>query len=185
VKGYALSAIALAVVWWGAAQADTSVTADVFDAETLEQRLGSVTFEGHEDGGVVARFDIGANDVITAGRHAIHIHENADCSSGDADGDGTPEPAGAAGGHFNPTNVGHGDDNGPHVGDSAEYNYAFANDGSFTGDVSFPLASMNGENAILSNGGMSILIHEGTDDMQTDPGGDSGPRIACAVVPAN
>lgn len=171
---------ALAVLGLAAAQ-QAPATAEVADAEDLDAVLGTVTFEERE-GGVVATFDIGANEVISPGEHAIHIHENGDCSAEDTDGDGTEEPAGAAGGHFNPTDVGHGEDNGPHVGDSVGYNYTFEEDGSLSGDVGFPLASLEGENAILGEGGTAILIHEGTDDRMTDPGGESGPRIACGVI---
>jgi len=185
VKKYLLALSALAFMMWGVAQDsqdDSSITTDLYDTETQEQVLGSITFVTQEGGGVLAQFDVAANDVISPGEHAIHIHENADCSPGDSDGDGTEEPGGAAGGHYNPTDVGHGDDNGPHVGDSAQYNYSFAEDGSFTGEVSFPLASMDGENSILENGGTALMIHQGTDDMQTDPGGNAGPRIACALI---
>lgn len=160
---------------------DAPTTAEVAEAGNLDNVLGTVAFaEGGE--GVVATFDIQANDVISPGEHAIHIHQNGDCAAQDTDGDGAEEPAGAAGGHFNPTDVGHGEDNGPHVGDSEGYNYTFEEDGSLTGDVGFPLASLEGENGILEDGGTAIVIHEGTDDRTTDPSGESGPRIGCGVV---
>lgn len=177
-------AASVLVIFALAAQDASTATAEVVDAEDLESVLGTVTFEEREDAGVVAMFDIGPNDVISPGEHAIHIHENGDCSPADTDGDGTEEPAGAAGGHFNPTDVGHGEDNGPHVGDSENYNYEFADDGSFSGEVAFPDATLDGENAILGDGGTAILIHEGVDDRETDPGGNSGPRIACGVIEA-
>lgn len=187
MKKHVLAVAVLTFLVWGLTQeSQGSVTAELFDAETQEQLLGTLTFEDGPEGGVVARFDIQANDVISPGEHAIHIHENADCGPADTDGDGTPEPAGAAGGHFNPTNVGHGEDDGPHVGDSAQYNYTIADDGSLAGEVSFPLASLSGENSILAGEGTSLVVHEGVDDMQTNPAGQSGPRIACAVIaPAN
>ena len=124
------------------------------------------------------------NEVISGGEHAIHVHETGSCEAADTDDDGTEEAAGAAGGHYNPTNVGHGEDNGPHVGDSDAYNYAFNDDGSFSGEVAFPLASLEGENALLDSDGSAVMIHEGTDDMMTDPGGDAGSRLACGVIMA-
>lgn len=164
------------------AQDSSTATAEMVDALNLDSVLGTVTLEEHDGGGVIARFDIGANELISRGEHAIHIHENGDCSEGDSDGDGTPEPAGAAGGHYDPTDVGHGEDNGPHVGDSENYNYTFEEDGSFTGDILFPQASLEGENPILTEGGTALMIHQGTDDRETDPGGESGPRIVCGVI---
>lgn len=167
----------------GSAGAD-EITVDVLHAETLEEDLGDATLRDAEGGGLVVRLQIDANDRIAPGEHAIHLHETGDCGPADADGDGTPEPAGAAGGHFDPTDVGHGEDDGPHVGDSEAYNYAFGEDGSFSGEVRFPLASLNGENAILDGDGAALVIHEGVDDMETNPSGRSGPRLACAAVTA-
>ena len=37
-------------------------------------------------------------------------------------------------------------------------------------------------NSLFANGGTSIVVHEHGDDMKTDPSGNSGNRIACAVV---
>lgn len=150
-------------------------------AADTSQTLGTATLVPAQEG-VTVRFNIAANDVITAGEHAIHIHENGSCEAQDTNNDGTPDPAGAAGGHFNPTNVGHGDDNGPHAGDSQQYNYTFAEDGSFNEEVTFPVAGMEGDQSVMKAGGTSIVIHAGTDDKQSDPAGDSGPRVACAVI---
>ena len=94
------------------------------------------------------------------------------------------EAAGAAGGHYNPTDVGHGADNGPYVGDSENYNYSFSEDGSASLQVRFPSASLAGENPILKEGGTALIVHMGTDDMVSDPGGDSGSRLACGVITA-
>ena len=185
MKKIVFALLASMLVAWGVAQDGNAtsgpVTTDLLDAMTLERDLGNVTFEAGSDGGVVATFAVDANDVIASGEHAIHIHENGACGFGDTDDDGEPDAAGAAGGHFNPTDVGHGEDDGPHVGDSAEYNYAFGGDGGFSGEVVFPLASLDGENGVV---GRAIIVHEGTDDMETNPGGQAGPRVACAVISA-
>ena len=165
------------------AQGSTSVTADIVSTQNTDQVLGTATVQEGE-GGVVVTFDIGPNTDISSGEHAIHIHENGACGLGDSDDDGVEEAGGAAGGHYNPTDVGHGEDNGPHVGDSEAYNYTFNDDGSFSGEVVFPLASLEGDNPVLKEGGTAIMVHEGTDDRETDPGGNAGSRVACGVIMA-
>lgn len=150
-------------------------------AQDTSQSLGTATLVPAAEG-VTVRFNIAANEVISGGEHAIHIHENGSCEAKDTNNDGTPDPAGAAGGHFNPTSAGHGEDNGPHAGDSQQYNYTFSEDGSFNEEVTFPMASLEGDQSLMKPGGTSIVIHAGTDDKQTDPAGDSGPRVACAVI---
>ncbi len=160
---------------------DSSVEVDIVSTENTSQMLGTATVQEGENG-VVMTFDIGPNTDVSGGEHAIHIHENGACGLGDSDDDGVEEAGGAAGGHYNPTDVGHGEDNGPHVGDSEEYNYTFNDDGSFSGEVVFPQASLTGENPVLKEGGTAVIVHQGTDDMVTDPGGDSGPRVACGVI---
>ena len=167
----------------GACALAQSVEVDIVSTEDTTQVLGAATVAEGE-GGVVMTFDIGANTDISGGEHAIHIHENGACGLGDSDDDGVEEPGGAAGGHYNPTDVGHGEDNGPHVGDSDEYNYTFNDDGSFSGEVVFSLASLEGENPLFKEGGTAVIIHQGADDLTTDPGGNAGSRLACGVIMA-
>ncbi len=159
-----------------------SVSVDVVSAEDPQQKLGSATLLDME-AGLTVKFDIAANSVISAGEHAIHIHENGSCDSMDTDNDGEPDAAGAAGGHFNPAGVPHGQKDGPHAGDSEDYNYTFNDDGSFTVEVVFAEATLSGEHAVQKEGGTAIVIHAGTDDKESDPAGNAGPRIACAVIP--
>ena len=45
-------------------------------------------------------------------------------------------------------------------------------------------ATMSGAGAIADADGTSLVIHAKADDYKTDPSGDSGDRIACAVVAA-
>ena len=163
---------------------DTGAEATIVSTENLETTLGTATLSDAEGGGVTLTLNIGPNDVISGGEHAIHVHENGSCEPGDSDDDGVEEAGGAAGGHYNPTGVGHGEDDGPHVGDSDNYNYAFSDDGSFSGEIAFPLASLEGENLFLKEGGSAVVIHAGVDDKETNPGGNSGARVACGVITA-
>jgi Cu-Zn family superoxide dismutase len=106
------------------------------------------------------------------GEHGFHIHEKGDCSSGDGM---------SAGGHFNPTGAPHG-----HFGQGAHH----------TGDLPSLRANANGvasvsfETSTLSIGGggntdivgRGLIVHRDADDYTTQPTGNSGPRLACAVI---
>jgi Cu-Zn family superoxide dismutase len=37
-------------------------------------------------------------------------------------------------------------------------------------------------NSVFANGGTSLMIHSGPDDMKTDPSGNSGSRAACGLI---
>ena len=36
--------------------------------------------------------------------------------------------------------------------------------------------------SLFSNGGTALMIHAKADDLKTDPAGNAGDRIACAVI---
>lgn len=112
---------------------------------------------------------------LTPGLHGTHIHEKGEC---------TPPKFESAGGHFNPTHKEHGFDNpkGFHLGDLP--NIEVDSDGKV--NVSLKLTDITlkqgVENSILDKDGSALVIHEKEDDYKTDPAGNSGDRIACAVV---
>lgn len=115
---------------------------------------------------------------LPAGEHGLHIHETGVC---DPDSD----PAfSSAGGHFNPTDEHHGDVNADpsHGGDLG--NLVVSDDGSFHYEVTVTKITLaSGEaNSLNDADGAAIVIHEGTDDLMTDPSGDSGDREACGVI---
>jgi Cu-Zn family superoxide dismutase len=113
---------------------------------------------------------------VPFGDHAVHIHQNAVCDAPDFKG---------AGGHFNPDKKQHGWDNpmGHHNGDLPK-NVSVGED--HTADATFELKDISldpaAPNSIFANGGTSVVVHEKADDMKTDPTGNAGNRIACAVV---
>jgi len=111
---------------------------------------------------------------LPPGTHGFHIHAVGKCEGPDFK---------TAGGHFNPTGKQHGLENplGPHAGDMP--NLVVAADGTASASVLLKSVTLGGGNASLFHeGGTSLVIHAGPDDMKTDPAGNSGARIACGVV---
>ena len=127
---------------------------------------GTVSFTQETDGVKVVADLAG----LSPGRHGFHIHEFGDCSSPDAS---------SAGGHFNPYNEPHAgpEDKMRHEGDmgnveadaSGKAHYEYVDN----------LLSFHDVSSIL---GRSVVVHAKADDLQTQPSGDSGGRIACGVI---
>jgi Cu-Zn family superoxide dismutase len=113
---------------------------------------------------------------LTTGEHGIHIHTIGKCDG----------PAfTSAGGHFNPTSAHHGIHNAqdphPHLGDLA--NLKVDPSGEAKGTFSIEGVTLgDGPNSLFHDGGTSLVIHAKADDLTTDPSGNSGDRIACAVI---
>lgn len=111
---------------------------------------------------------------LTNEAHAIHLHENGDCSGDDGM---------AAGGHWNPTNHAHGEwdhDDGYHKGDIGNLNP----DENGNVAVKFEtdqwcIGCGDPEKDII---GKSIIVHADEDDFTTQPTGNAGARIACGVI---
>jgi len=107
---------------------------------------------------------------LTPGRHGFHVHEFGDTTSRD----GT-----AAGGHFNPGQKSHGAPDAAmrHVGDLG--NITADADGNATVNFVDPTISLTGPNSIL---GRSVVVHADPDDLQTQPTGNAGARVAVGVI---
>jgi Cu-Zn family superoxide dismutase len=111
---------------------------------------------------------------LTPGTHAIHIHETADCSSDDGK---------SSGGHWNPTGAPHGE-----WGNAKGYH---------KGDIGNFVANEQGEGLVTKNTnewcigcddktkniiGKAIIVHEGFDDLTSQPSGAAGKRVSCAGI---
>lgn len=104
--------------------------------------------------------------------HGFHIHESGDCTAADFT---------SAGGHFNPTNAPHGgpDDAEHHAGDLG--NIEIGEDGTGTLDLASSMLTLDA-GATNSAVGKAVILHAGQDDLETQPTGDAGARLACGVV---
>ena len=104
------------------------------------------------------------------GVHGIHVHPIGRCD---------PPDFASAGTHWNPTNRQHGLNNpqGPHAGDMP--NVTVAANGVLSETVVLPHASMA---QLVDQDVSSIMIHANADDYVSQPSGNSGPKIACAVI---
>ena len=116
--------------------------------------------------------------------HGFHIHEVGDCGRGDHDGDGFAEVAGAALGHYDPySTMDHGapddDTDEKHAGDFG--NVTANASGTATVTLETDILSLSDTRPIE---GRAVMVHSNRDDLETDPGGTSGDRIACGVISA-
>lgn len=111
---------------------------------------------------------------LTPGLHGVHIHEYGDCSAPDGS---------SAGDHFNPDNSKHGGPERPphHAGDLG--NIEATPDGRASLTLTTDAFTLDdGPRGVL---GRALVVHAMADDLVTDPAGNSGARIACAVIRAS
>ena len=112
---------------------------------------------------------------LTPGTYAVHIHENGVC---------TPPDFKAAGGHWNPTNEGHGFmdiEDGFHKGDLRNAEVGVGGTGRSVNTIS-GVSWAGSADALFDADGAAIVVHERADDYRTDPAGDSGARRGCGVI---
>jgi Cu-Zn family superoxide dismutase len=107
---------------------------------------------------------------IPAGKHGVHLHSVGKCEA--------PKFT-SAGPHWNPTEKKHGHRNpaGYHMGDLG--NLGVGADGTLVVALLVPEATLDG---IRDADGTALVLHAKADDEVTDPSGNSGDRIACAVL---
>jgi Cu-Zn family superoxide dismutase len=130
------------------------------------QRIGDVR-AWQTSGGVSFRINASG---LPHGIHGIHVHSVGRCEGPDFS---------SAGPHWNPAGKHHGLNNpaGPHAGDLP--NVEVAANGVLQATVVLAGASMAN---LLDADGAALVIHAAPDDNMTDPSGNSGARIACAVI---
>ena len=120
-----------------------------------------------EPTGVMLRIDAAG---VPAGQHGVHVHTTGRCD---------PPGFTSAGPHWNPTERKHGHRNpaGFHMGDLG--NLGVGADGRLIAGLLVPQATID---ALRDADGAALVLHAKADDEVTDPSGNSGDRIACAVL---
>jgi Cu-Zn family superoxide dismutase len=111
---------------------------------------------------------------LPAGEHAVHFHAVGKCEP----------PFTTAGAHFNPTGKKHGflAAEGAHSGDMPNLHVPASGELSVEIVNTAVTLDKGKPNSLLDGDGTSLVIHAAKDDYKTDPAGDSGARIACAVI---
>lgn len=138
------------------------------------------TAENQQVGSVSMRDEAGIT-VLTvsvqgmpAGTYGMHLHAAGRCEGPKFE---------SAGPHWNPTERQHGRDNpqGSHAGDLENITVGQAGSGGVTANLR-DVALRGGMTPLLDEDGAALIIHAKADDYRTDPSGNSGDRIACAVL---
>ena len=154
------------------AQTDTPVETNIVGAKATMidangQNVGSANMRATPSGLVLITLSISG---LTQGWHGFHIHETGAC-----------DPATgfqSAGGHLADGKK-HGVlvEGGPHPGDLP--NQMVQESGVLVAEVFTDRLTAD---LIFDADGSAFMIHSERDDYQTQPGGESGDRVACGVI---
>jgi Cu-Zn family superoxide dismutase len=103
--------------------------------------------------------------------HGFHVHEAGDCSSGDGM---------SAKGHFNPLDKPHGDpaSSERHAGDLPMLRADASGNAKLDAELD-TITVAAGPTSIVGRG---LIVHADPDDFKTQPTGNAGARLACAVI---
>jgi len=135
--------------------------------------IGSVTVTESKSGLVFTP----ALSGLPAGSHGFHVHETGSCGANEKDG--KTVPAGAAGGHYDPSGSKHhaGPGGDGHMGDLPPL--VVGGDGGASTAVTAPRLMK-----LSDVKGKALMIHAGGDNYADKPAplGGGGARIACGVI---
>ncbi|GAB4210095.1 MAG: hypothetical protein OHK0022_42470 [Roseiflexaceae bacterium] len=136
---------------------------------SVGETVGNATLTQAADGSVRVQVQVRG---LPPGEHAIHFHQFGQCAP----------TFGAAGEHHNPFNTLHGNvPGGPHSGDLP--NMVVGADGTGSFDYTSRLVTLTpSDQTLLDSDGSTLIIHERADDYASQPSGNAGGRIACAVI---
>lgn len=131
--------------------------------------IGKATFTAAPQG-VLMRILVPAGG-LSPGWHGTHLHMVGDCSD--------HAKFSTAGGHIQKSNTNHGllYAHGPENGDLP--NISVAGDGSASVELFSGLITLS---ELQDADGSALVIHANPDDHTTQPLGNSGDRVACAMI---
>jgi Cu-Zn family superoxide dismutase len=163
-----LAAVAVLSACHSMRPADPSATADLQPTKG-NNASGTVTFTQVGDHKVRVTGDV--RGLKPNQEHGFHIHEAGDCSSGD--GMSTK-------GHFNPGTKPHAHFSSPnrHAGDLP----ALKADGAGNAKIDATLDLITVDQGPTSVVGRGLIVHVNPDDYKTQPTGNAGARVACAII---
>ncbi len=125
---------------------------------------------------------------LSEGEHGFHLHAEGSCEEADSDDDGEMEPAGAAGPHYDADPGADSLHAGPtdtpeerHFGDFGNVTANADGEASIDINVDRPEGISFDTDVV----GRALIVHEGEDDLESDPGGNSGTRFGCGVISSN
>ena len=132
-----------------------------------------------QNGEVTVTVDISAAEPVST-MHGMHIHQNPSCADNDSGAGGAIVNAGAAGGHWNPADAGHGlpDAAVHHAGDMGNISIGADGKGTLT-LLSKEWTVQPGAKSVV---GHSLVFHIRQDDGTSQPVGDAGTRPGCGVI---
>ena len=158
-----LALAALATPALSDAHVGARVTGDIMNRDGAI--IGSIS--AFETASGIVRVSIQATG-ISPGAHGIHFHETGECT-----GDFS-----SAGGHI-AGDADHGlVEGGPHPGDMP--NALVQEDGVLAVEVFNERIDV--EEHLRDEDGAAFIIHSGADDYTSQPSGDAGERVGCAVL---
>ena len=147
------------------------------DAPRAEANLQPT--KGNKASGTVMFYQLGdkvrvvakVSGLVPSREHGFHIHEAGDCSSGD--GMSTK-------GHFNPQGKPHAhfSTRDRHAGDMPALKADANGVGALQVDLDI-ITVTAGPTSIIGRG---LIVHADPDDYKTQPTGNAGARVACAVI---
>lgn len=174
ILAIAAAAFAMSGALAQAAQTPTSEQGYTVEGATISElidadgtAIGRVVVAPSEDG--VAGMVVVQG--LEAGEHGVHLHSVGVCDPA------LEKPFDSAGSHFNPGDMHHG----MHAGDLGNLAIDAVGNGVYLfGSSTWSLDA--GTFGLADADGTALVIHETVDDLVTDPSGNSGARIACAVL---
>ena len=138
--------------------------------DTAGEEIGTATLM-QTNRGVLVQTDL---SMLPPGDHAFHFHETGSCEWPSFE---------SAGGHYTGPRRRHGHlvKNGPHPGDMP--NVHVPGSGVLKVEEYNPFVSLaRGPSPLMDADGSALVIHAQPDDYYSQPSGDAGNRIACAVI---